>query len=474
MSAPLTIALAGHANVGKTSLVSALTRDASLLVAEEAGTTTTHYLKTFSIAGTPVLTFVDTPGFARASRINGWLDERGGTGSDRIDGRAAIDLFLADPEADARHAAEKEALRGVLAADVIAYVAGVNEDPTGQNTQEIRLLRRAGVPMIAVLNYLQKGQPTPEAWRDMLNREGIDAIVRLDAMRFPAEHERDFYAALRVLRPEHAAAFERVAALRETLAAQNLRRSAIVIAESLVDALAYRHVTTHPSEDEAKRYRSMANARFKEDIRAREQTCFAALAALYGHGDAAIEGGELEVQAWSGDVADDLFDADAIKRYGVSATTLATIGAVTGSLVDGVGGLGFGTVIGGGLGLAAGLMLGRRVSTRIDGNTLTVGPVDTVQFPSVLLNRALECWRQVAARSHADRSAVTVEATEPARLDARGVRTLNKHARKCSKRAEWSRIGANVVPPEREAAVTALAEVATSLLEKQRAFDAPS
>ena len=473
MKAPLTIALAGHANVGKTSLVSALTRDASLLVAEKPGTTTSHYIKTFSIAGEAVLSFVDTPGFEYSSKINRWLDERGGVGSDRLDGRAAIELFLADPDVHARHVTEKEALRGVLASDVVAYVADVTEDPTGQNIQEVRLLRRAGVPMIAVLNYLAEGASTPQVWRDMLNREGIDAIVLLDAMRFPADQERDFYGALRVLRPEHAAAFDRISALRTTLGEQNLRRAAVVIAEMLVDALSFRHVTTHPDPGEAKRYRSTANHRFKEQLRERERACFAELASLYGHGDAAIGAASLDVQSWSGEVTDDLFDAEAIKRYGVSAGTLAAIGAVTGSLVDGVGGLGFGTVIGGGLGLAAGLMLGRRVSTRVDGDVLTVGPVDAVQFPSVLLNRALDCWRQVAERSHANRSALEIRATEPARLDVMGVRGLNKHARKCSKRPEWSRIGGRSVPPERGGAVTALAEVAESLLRKQLVSDEP-
>lgn len=469
--APLTIALAGHANVGKTSMVSALIRDASLLVDEDAGTTTEHYIKTFSIAGTPVLAFVDTPGFARASKINKWLDERGGVGSQRLDGPSAIRLFLEDGDVAAAHDAEKEALRGVLAADVIAYVADVTEDPQGQNVQELRLLRRAGVPMIAVLNYLVEGSEEPERWHEVFSQEGIDAIVKLDAMSFPAEQELAFYNALRVLQPKHVAAFDRISALRETLKVQNLRRSAVVVAEMLVDALAFRHVTTHPDPDEAKRYRTTANKRFKETLRAREQRCFAELATIYGHGAASIGGASLEVKSWSGEVADDLFDAEAIRRYGVSAGTLAAIGAVTGSLVDGVGGLGFGTVIGGGLGLAAGLFLGRRVSTRLDGDTLTVGPVDAIQFPSVLLNRSLDCWRQLATRSHANRDAVEVLATEPVRLDTRGVRALNKHARKCGKRAEWSRIDGRSVPPERGAAVTGLAEVAEVLLRKQLESD---
>ena len=69
----LFIALAGHANVGKTSLVSVLTRDATLAVEEEAGTTRSHYLKTYEMAGEEVLAFVDTLGSSpRRASTGGW------------------------------------------------------------------------------------------------------------------------------------------------------------------------------------------------------------------------------------------------------------------------------------------------------------------------------------------------------------------------------------------------------------------
>ncbi len=160
-SAPLVIALVGHSNVGKTSLVSALTRDASLEVREEAGTTRATYRKVFRLDELPVLAFIDTPGFEQAGRMNKWLDGRATGEGARLDGRALLDTLLADTGSDARFAAEKEALRGALQADVLAYVADVSQPPTGQQRQELRLLRRAGVPLIAVRASTPSSRWTP-------------------------------------------------------------------------------------------------------------------------------------------------------------------------------------------------------------------------------------------------------------------------------------------------------------------------
>ena len=465
----LIIALAGHANVGKTSLVSALTRDATLAVEEEAGTTRSYYLKTYELAGEEVLAFVDTPGFEFASRINRWLDAHGGEGSDRLDGRSALQAFIEDEETTARHDKEKEALQGALAAHVVAYVADVVLAPEGQVVQEVRLLRRAGVPMIAVLNNLHSQSDSSDAWIEMLRREGVDNIVRLDALRFPAAQEASFYTALGVMRPEHRETFARIEQLRATLDEQNLMRAAVTTAETLVDCLSFQHVTTHGSEEEAKGYRSTANERFKVMLREREEAGFRAIADIYGFATAAVERDSLDVHSWSGAVRDDLFDPDSLRRYGLSAATLAGVGALTGSLLDILGGLGVGTLIGGVSGAAAGLWLGRRVSTSIDAGTLKVGPVDGVQFPAVLLNRAVDCWRQVARRSHADRTEVQVSVTETERLDPRWVQGLLRLARRCGRHPHWSHIGGQSTDPDRAKTVDAMTEVVEELLRKQLA-----
>lgn len=458
MTEPLQLAVVGHTNVGKTSLVSALTRDASLEVREEAGTTRSHYSRTFVLAGQPLIRFVDTPGFETAGRINRWLDRTGG--DDPPDGRALLEAFLADAETDELYREEKEALRGALAADVLAYVADVTTEPSGQQRQEIRLLRRAGVPVIAVLNVLAQEDRRAE-WTELLRREHVDTVVPLDAWAFSPEQEAHFYRALAVLRPEMAGALERVLELRGDQAATAQRAAARLLGELLVDALAFRLEESYPTKTEALKARDEANAGFKRRLRRREQQAFEALAGLYGFPSLEVQGENLSVESWSGTWQGDLFDPQALRRYGVSAGTLGLVGAVTGSVLDGVGGMGLGTVLGGAVGVGAGLALGRRVSTSVDGKgQLSVGPVDSVQFPAMLAHRGLELWSHLEGRSHARRDGVALDTVGGPRLGAPQVARLNRLARRCRKQPKWSRIAAGAeAGAEREATVGELADL---------------
>jgi GTPase SAR1 family protein len=466
VSEPLKVAVVGHSNVGKTSLVAALTRDASLEVREEAGTTRSHYTRAFVLGGEPVIAFVDTPGFETAGRINRWLDEA--AEADGADGRTLLERFLADADTDDGFREEKEALRGALEADVLAYVADVTRDPSGQQRQEVRLLRRAGVPIIAVLNVLAEDDRR-EAWTDLLRRESVDTVVPLDAWAFSAEQEAHFYRALAVLRPEMAGSLERVVALRGKQGEASRRAAARALAELLVDSLSFRLLESHASQSEGKRARDAANAAFKRRLRRREQQAFEELASLYGFPTLQVGGEALSVESWSGTWQGDLFDPDALKRYGVSAGTLGLVGAVTGSMLDGVGGMGFGTVLGGAIGLGAGLALGRRVSTSVDGaGQLTVGPVDSVQFPALLLHRALELWAHLRARSHARRDDVTLPREAGPRLGATEVARLNRIARRCGKHPRWSTLEAGAeTTAERAAAAGELGELIDRVMQRE-------
>ena len=465
--ARLSVAIVGHSNAGKTSLVAALTRDAQLRIAEEPGTTRRHYEKVFAIAGEEVLGFIDTPGFETAGRINGLLDAAAEAAPDAPDGRSLVDDFLADGSTDAEYELEKEALRGALAADLLTYVADVTAAPTGQQRQEVRLLRRLGVPLVAVLNVLTEDD-FRDAWDEMFRRNHVDMVVPLDAWEFAPDQEERFYRVLGAVRPEHEARFVRITRLRDAQRRANRTRSSRVIGEMLVDCLSFRLESSWPSRKDALRHRVEGNERFKRLLAQRERICFADLARIYGFGGLHVEGEGLEVESWSGDWRGDLFDPEALKRYGASTGSLGLAGAITGSFLDGVGGMGIGTVLGGGVGVAAGLLLGRRVSTSIDGaGRLTVGPVDGIQFPSVLLNRAVDCWAELERRSHArpgDLELPSRKDAEP-RLGARGLGQLARLARRIRRRTEWSGVEAparNVV--ERARAVDDAAELVESLL----------
>jgi|GEM_PF-2187848 len=445
---PFRIALVGHSNVGKTSLVSALARDATLEVREEAGTTRGHYETVLSIDGTEVLSFIDTPGFETADAINRRLDELGGTGADALDGRASLEAFVADAATDEAFAPEKEALRGVLKADVLVYVVDVTRPPGGQQRQELRLLRRAGVPPMAVLNLLFEGDDR-EAWRELLRREQVFNIVPLDAMEFPAAQEASFYDELAKLRPEYEDDVQQVRRLRSVRGAAAAEEAARRIAEGFVDLLAFRLVRSFDTRDDALAARAGANEEFKQRLRDRERLMFEAIAAAYGFPDTKVAGEVLDVAGSSGDFVADLFDPEALQRYGASMATSVAAGAITGSLLDSVGGMGIGTALGAVGGGLVGHFVGRRITVDVDAKgTLSIPSLSPVRYPPVLVNRAGTVWRLFATRSHARRDDVALAPGDLA-VGAGALTKLRRLASKCGKNPRWSTMDPE---PERGAA----------------------
>ena len=466
MIAPLKIAVVGHSNAGKTSIVAALTRDASLEMAEEAGTTLRAYTEVFEIAGEAVLSFVDTPGFERAGAINSHLDEAAGSTAVAPDGRTLVEDFVAE-EDDGRFRSEKEALGGALAADVLAYVADAGEEPTGQKRQEVRLLRRLGVPVIAVINGVRGSWL--QDWEEMLGREGVDMRVQLDAWDFPPSAEERFYKLIGMVRPEHEGRLDRIIELRDQRAAQRRGRSARLIAEMMIDALAWRVEMDCGSRREGERQRPVAEASFRETLVAREAALFDELLGTYGFDGLAVEGGDIGAVEWNRGWQESLFSAEVVKRYGASVTTLTLAGAANGGQFDHFGAHGQGAATGAIQGLAGGHWLGQLVTASIDRDgRLKVGPLEPVQAPIVLVNRAVDCWQEVQGRSHArqDVPELAGDADSEQRLGPRGIARLGRLALRVRKHADWSGLAdePRSRDPERAAAVDDLAALVEDLL----------
>jgi len=323
---PLQIALVGHTNTGKTSLLRTLTRDAGFgEVADAPGTTRRVQGAQLRLDGRPVLAWYDTPGMEDSVALLDYVDRLAGT--ERLDGPARIRRFLGAPEARGRFEQEARVLGKMLDCDAALYVIDARDPVLAKHLDELALLAACGKPLLPVLNFVRAPAHRAQQWREAMARLGLHALVEFDTVAPPLDGERQLYMRLGMLLDAHAA---RLQALSDHLMQQRLdRRKAAgrLAAGMLLDVAALR--LSVASDQEALR----AGARDLQDrVRQREHACIDALLALYNfrREDYAAEALPLAGERWGMD----LFHPQALKDAGVSVGMGVAAGAMAGAAVD--------------------------------------------------------------------------------------------------------------------------------------------
>ncbi len=129
----LKLAVVGHTNTGKTSLMRTLLRDTQFGEVKNAAATTRHVEE--ALIGEFVRLY-DTPGLEDAGGILDWLDNET---PNKLDGIERLNLFLASPAAQTEFSQEAKVLRQLLQSDCALYVVDAREPVAFDFEGEIRL-----------------------------------------------------------------------------------------------------------------------------------------------------------------------------------------------------------------------------------------------------------------------------------------------------------------------------------------------
>ncbi len=338
----INIAVVGHTNTGKTSLLRTLTRDTTFgEVADRPGTTRHVEGARLRLDGRPVLEWFDTPGMEDSIALLEYLERLDQPG-ERLDGPARIRRFLDTPEAHGRYEQEARVLTKMLACDAALYVIDARDPVLGKHRDELAILAACGRPLLPVLNFVNAPAHRADEWRDAMARLGLHAVVEFDTVAPPLDGEQQLYAKLGVLLDRHAGALAR---LGDSLAAQRRERHVAaheLLADLLIDVAAL-HVSS-PSDHASL---AAASGQLRDQVRQREQTCVNALLALYNFraSDFADKALPLQGERWGMD----LFHPQALKDMGVQVGMGAAAGAMAGAAVD---------LMSAGLSLGTGMLIG--------------------------------------------------------------------------------------------------------------------
>lgn len=336
MIKPLILAVVGHTNVGKTSLLRTLTHDANFGEVSDRPSTTKHVEGAqLNVEGNTLVELYDTPGLEDAIALLEYLEslERP---NERSDGPTRLQRFLDGPEAKGRFEQEAKVIRQLFNSDAGLYVIDVREPVLAKYRDELQILRDSGKPLLPIFNFVADEQTREQQWKTLLSSLGVHALVRFDTVSPPLDGERRLYENLALLIESARPQLERLVNDLERQRTVRRQGAAKIVAETLIDVAAYSRLV----ESDADKQETAESLHF--DIRRREQRCIEELLKLYKFNQRDTQAANLPL--FDGRFADDLFSSEALKQMGIRLGTGFATGAAAGASIDlAVGGLSMGT-----------------------------------------------------------------------------------------------------------------------------------
>ena len=450
------IAVIGHTNTGKTSLMRTLTRQRDFGRISARPATTRHVeVAELSVAGRTVLRLYDTPGFEDSTGLLAHIERlRAARGDDWIE---TIQAFTRTPALQASFGQEAKALNQILSSDVLLYVVDARDSVRAKHRDELELIGRCARPVLPVLNFLATGAAQEATWRDQMARVNMHAVVAFDTVVYREGDELTLYAKIATLADRFAGPLGALMTELTAARAALKRAAALIVAELIVDVAAARR--RYPADD--KEAEAETATAFKDAVRRREHDAADALLRVHRFAEDDYIAGELPFAhgAWQ----EDLFDASALQRFAVETTTALAAGATAGLAID---------LMTGGLTLGTAALAGASVGLVVDsvhryrGRLVAMirGTADmSVAEPTLrhLISRALALAGALLGRGHGAQAPIHDEPLDDAgRLDR--LAPLVKQARR---NPRWSMLTDGVAGPPASARRTALVQKIAEVVE---------
>ena len=398
----LKLAVVGHTNTGKTSVLRTLLRDVYFGEVKNEAATTRHVERaqlTDSQTGEVLVTLYDTPGLEDASGLMDWLEDN--TAS-RRDGIERLQQFLAADitqgfdsnvsnnydSQDYNYSQEAKVIRQLLASDMAIYVVDAREPVLGKYKDELAILSWAAIPVMPVFNFTDSQDANIDDWQTMLARRNLHISTRFDSVAFEFEDEMRLWQNLATMLT-HPEMLEQLMTRRTEDWAQLYDDANIIIADFLLNVAAF---VREISEDDDP---MPVLQQMQEAVRQSERAMQNNLLNSYKFYDNAVAATPLELQAYQ----QDPFDPELLKSYGIRTTSGAAAGALLGLGIDAAAlgtTLGLGAAIGG---IAGGLLSNTSsIADRITGvKRLYIDPATL----TLLATRAIDLLNTLRHRGHA-------------------------------------------------------------------------
>lgn len=329
MNQPIEIAVVGHTNVGKTSLLRTLTRKHGFGEVSDRPGTTRHVERIdLHVEGRTAVRFYDTPGLEDAVALQHYMAGLPGEFANPVE---RVRAFLAGPEAHAAYEQEAKVLRKMLEVDAAVYVIDCRQEVLPKYRSEIELLSACARPVMPVLNFIAASGARAEGWREVLAGFNLHVWMQFDAVAPFVGAERQLFQDLCVLLRSRQGELQAVVAELDRQAQARRAAAATLVARLLVHAAAQRQAVPR-TELGTSAGRAQAVAQFRKSLAEHTQQVVQAILGVYGFRP---DEADVALTPWtSGRWQADLFHPQTLQDAGRKLGTGAAVGAAVGFAAD--------------------------------------------------------------------------------------------------------------------------------------------
>ncbi len=415
-------AVVGRPNKGKSSVVATLARDDSVHIAAAAGSTREARRFPMRVDGETLYELVDTPGIQRARQILAWLQANCSDASMRP---ASVAEFVRLHGEDPQYADEVSALAPLLEGAGVIYVVDGSVPFGADYEAEMEILRWTGRPSLALVNPIENSDYV-EQWVAGLGQY-FQTVRVFDAHRAEYRKQLELLSLFGHLDPEWQQPLNRAVEVLQADRERQHLEAAESIVELIVEGIRYSVSQAIPEGAPVAPVQSLLFKRYQRHLIRREKETRKRVEDLFYYRDLKTSEADMAFDE------EELFARENWYLWGLSQRQLLLAAGAAGGVAGGAGGAlvdgmtaglshGLGTLLGG---LGGAFASARSVLRHSDdiarwklsgiptgGQKLVVGPSRNLNFPFVLLGRALQHHRMVSQRTHAVRGALKLD--EPA------------------------------------------------------------
>ncbi|MGB5445463.1 MAG: GTPase/DUF3482 domain-containing protein [Psychromonas sp.] len=322
----LSVAVVGHANAGKTSLIRTLLRNPDFgEVADQAGTTRHVEGGVVCIDGAANLTLFDTPGLEDSISLFAILQAY--FEGQSVDGIQRLQYFLAHLSDYPDLEQEAKVLRALLNNDLIFYVIDLREPILGKYRDELQILTYAAKPIIPVLNFTQAGEDNIALWKQQLARLNFHAYVSFDNVNFQFSDELKIYQKMQTLLADKESLLKSLIDQRQQQWLDRFATAKQMVANLFIDCACARYKTADNKE-----VIELTTNKLQDQVRQFEANCVKKLLALYQFRQQDLADNELSIKHGQWEL--DLFSAENLQEFGITLGGNIAKGAGLGVTID--------------------------------------------------------------------------------------------------------------------------------------------